>query len=134
MQEELNNFNHNEVSSLVERPMQNITGTKWVFCNKEDKHGVVIRNKSRFVAKCYSQVESLDFDETFASVVRLESIRMLLAYATQHGFKLYQMDIKSVFLNDTIKEDVYVEQPPDFESEGYSNHVYKLHKMLYELK
>jgi hypothetical protein len=134
MQEELNNFNHNEVSSLVERPMQNITGTKWVFCNKQDKHGVVIRNKSRFVAKCYSQVESLDFDETFASVVRLESIRMLLAYATQHGFKLYQMDIKSVFLNDTIKEDVYVEQPPDFESEGYSNHVYKLHKTLYELK
>jgi hypothetical protein len=134
MQEELNNFNHNEVSSLVERPMQNITGTKWVFCNKQDKHGVVIRNKSRFVAKCYSQVESLDFDETFASVVRLESIRMLLAYATQHGFKLYQMDIKSVFLNGIIKEDVYVEQPPDFESEGYSNHVYKLHKTLYELK
>jgi hypothetical protein len=108
MQEELNNFNHNEVSSLVERPMQNITGTKWVFCNKQDKHGVVIRNKSRFVAKCYSQVESLDFDKTFASVVRLESICMLLAYATQHGFKLYQMDIKSVFLNGTIKEDVYV--------------------------
>jgi hypothetical protein len=76
----------------------------------------------------------LDFNETFASVARLESIRMLLAYATHHGFKFYQMDIKSAFLNGPIKEEVYVEQPPDFESEGYPNHVYKLHKALYGLK
>jgi hypothetical protein len=76
----------------------------------------------------------LDFNETFASVARLESIRMLLAYATHHGFKFYQMDIKSAFLNGPIKEEVYVEQPPDFESEGYPNHVYKLHKTLYGLK
>jgi hypothetical protein len=76
----------------------------------------------------------LDFDETFASVARLESIRMLLVYATQHGFKLYQMDVKSTFLNDQIKEEVYVKQTSGFESEGYSNHVYKLHKTLYGLK
>jgi hypothetical protein len=75
----------------------------------------------------------LDFDETFASVARLKSIRMLHAYATNHGFKLYQMDVKITFLNDPIKE-VYMEQPPDFKSEGYPNHVYKLHKTLYELK
>jgi hypothetical protein len=76
----------------------------------------------------------LDFDETFAPVARLESIRTLLAYATHHGFKLYQMDVKSALLNSPIKEEVYVEQPPDFESEGYHNHVYKLHKTLYGLK
>jgi hypothetical protein len=76
----------------------------------------------------------LDFDETFAPVARLESIRMLFAYAIHHGFKLYQMDIKSTFLNGPIKEDVYVEQSPGFESEGYPNHVYKFHKTLYGLK
>jgi hypothetical protein len=76
----------------------------------------------------------LDFDETFAPVAWLESIRMLLAYDTHHGFKLYQMDIKSAFLNGSIKEEVYVEQPPGFESEEYPNHVYKLHKVLYGLK
>jgi hypothetical protein len=76
----------------------------------------------------------LNFDETFAPVARLESIRMLLAYATHHSFKLYQMDVKSAFLNGPIKEDVYVEQPPSFESEGYPNHIYKLHKTLYGLK
>jgi cobalamin biosynthesis protein CobT len=97
MQEELNNFKHNEVWSLVERPKQNVVGTKWVFRNKQDEHGVVTRNKARLVAKGYSQVEGLDFDETFAPVARPESIRMLLAYATHHGFRLYQMDIKSAF-------------------------------------
>jgi hypothetical protein len=86
------------------------------------------------VAKGYSQVKGLDFDETFAPVARLESIRMLLAYATHHGFKLYQMDVKSAFLNGPIKEEVYMEQPLDSESEEYPNQVYKLHKVLYGLK
>jgi hypothetical protein len=79
-----------------------------MFCNKQDKHGVVIRNKARLMTKGYSQVKGLDFDETFAPVARLESIRILLAYATQHDFKLYQIDVKSVFLNGPIKEEVYV--------------------------
>jgi hypothetical protein len=130
----MNNFKRNEVWFVVERPKQNVVGTKWVFHNKQDEDGVVTRNKARLVAKGYSQVEGLDFDETFAPVARLESIRMLLAYATHHGFKLYQMDVKSTFLNGPIKEEVYVEQPPGFESEGYPNHVYKLHKALYGLK
>jgi hypothetical protein len=134
MQEELNNFKRNEVWSLVERPKQNIVGTKWVFCNKQGEHGVVTRNKARLVAKGYSQVEGLDFDQTFAPVARLESIRILVAHATHHNFKLYQMDIKSAFLNGPIKEEVYVEQPPGFEEEAYPNHVYKLHKALYGLK
>jgi hypothetical protein len=86
------------------------------------------------VAKDYSQVEGLDFDETFAPVARLESIRILLVYATHHGFKLYQMDVKSAFLNGPIKEKMYVEQPPGFKSEEYPNHIYKFHKALYGLK
>jgi hypothetical protein len=72
----------------------------------------------------------LDFDETYALIARLESIRILLAYATYHGFKLYQMDVKSV----SIKEEVYVEQPPSFEDSEYPTHVYKLSKVLYGLK
>jgi hypothetical protein len=76
----------------------------------------------------------LDFDETFAPIARLESIRMLLAYDTHHGFKLYQMDVKSAFLNGPIKKKVYVEQPPGFETEEYPNHVYKVHHALYGLK
>jgi hypothetical protein len=108
-QEKLNNFTRNEVWHLVPRPNQNVDGTKCVFRNKQDEHGVVTRNKARLVAKGYSQVEGLDFDETYAPVARLESIRILLAYATYHGFKLYQMDVKSAFLNGPIKEEVYVE-------------------------
>src|SRR6187455_1728529 len=134
MQEELNNFTRNEVWSLVERSKQNVIGTKWVFRNKQDEHGVVTRNKARLVAKRYSQVEGLDFGETYAPVARLESIRILLAYATYHGFKLHQMDVKSAFLNGPIKKEVYVEQPPGFEDSEYPNHVYKLSKALYGLK
>jgi hypothetical protein len=134
MQEELNNFTRNEVCHLVPRPNQNVVGTKWVFRNKQDEHGVVTRNKARLVAKGYSQVEGLDFDETYAPVARLESIRILLAYATYHGFKLYQMDVKSAFLNGPIKEEVYVEQPLGFKDSEYPSHVYKLSKALNGLK
>jgi hypothetical protein len=95
---------------------------------------VVTRNKARLVTKDYSQVEGLDFDETYAPVARLESIRILLVYATYHGFKLYQMDVKSAFLNGPNKEEVYVEQPHGFEDSKYPTHVYKLSMALYGLK
>jgi hypothetical protein len=134
MQEELNNFKRNQVWSLVKRPKQNVVGTNWVFHNKQDKHGVVIRNKARLIAKDYSQVKGFDFDETFAPIARLESIHILLVYATHHDFKLYQMDVKSAFLNGHIKEEVYVEQHLGFEDEEYPNHVYRLHNTLYGLK
>jgi transposase InsO family protein len=134
MQEELNNFKRNEVWSLVPRPKQNIVETKWVFRNKQDEHGVVTRIKARLVAKGYAQVAGLDFEETFAPVARLESIHILLAYAAHHSFKLFQMDVKSAFLNGPIKEEVYVEQPPGFEDDRYPDHVYKLSKALYGLK
>jgi hypothetical protein len=124
----------NEVWHLVIRPNQNVVGTKWVFRNKQDEHGVVTRNKARFVANGYLQIEGLDSDETYAPVARLESIHILLAYATYYGFKLYQMDVKSAFLNGPIKEDVYVEQPLGFEDTEYPTHVYKLSKALYGLK
>jgi hypothetical protein len=134
MQEELNNFTRNEVWHLVPRLNQNVVDTKWVFRNKQDEHGVVTRNKARLVAKGYSQVEGLFFDETYAPIARLESICIFLAYATYHGFKLYQMDVKSAFRNGPIKEELYVEQPPGFEDSEYPNHVYKLSKALYGLK
>jgi hypothetical protein len=134
MQEELNNFKRNEVWTLVPRPKQNVVGTKWVFRNKQDEHEVVTRNKARLMAKGYAQVAGLDFEETFAPVARLESIRILQAYVAHHSFRLFQMDVKSAFLNGPIKEEVYVEQPPGFEDERYPDHVCKLSKALYGLK
>jgi hypothetical protein len=93
-----------------------------------------VRNKTRLVAQWYSQVEGLDFRETFTPVACLEAIRILLAFAASKGFKLYQIDIKSDFLNDVIQEEVYVRQPPGFESLKYLDRVYKLSKVLYGLK
>jgi hypothetical protein len=89
----------------------NVTETKWVFKNNQGEDGEVVRNKARLVAQGYSQVEGLDFGETFAPIARLEPIRILLAFAAFKGFKLYQMDVKSDFLNDVIQEEVYVRQP-----------------------
>jgi hypothetical protein len=134
IQEELTNFKRNEVWSLVPCPKQNVVGTKWVFRNKQDEHGVVTRNMARLVVKGYAQVAGLDFEESFAPVARLESIHILLAYDAHHSFKLFQMDIKSTFLNKPIKEEVYVEQPHGFEDDRYPDHVYKLSKALYGLK
>jgi hypothetical protein len=93
-----------------------------------------VRNKARLVAQGYSQVEGLDFGETFTLIARLEAIRILLAFAASNGFKLYQIDVKSAFLNGVIQEEVYVRQPPGFESPKYSDRVYKLSKALYGLK
>ncbi|WVZ88670.1 hypothetical protein U9M48_035162 [Paspalum notatum var. saurae] len=135
MHEELNNFTRNEVWTLEARPKgARVIGTKWVFRNKQDDEGNIVRNKARLVAKGYSQVEGIDFGETFAPVARLEAIRFLLAYASHHDTKLYQMDVKSAFLNGYINELVYVEQPPSFEDPNHPNHVYRLSKALYGLK
>jgi hypothetical protein len=86
------------------------------------------------VAQGFTQVEGLDFGETYAPVARLEAIRFLLTFAAHHDFKLYQMDVKSAFLNGPLSEEVYVEQPPGFEDPKRPNHVYKLRKALYGLK
>jgi hypothetical protein len=117
MHEELNNFKKNQVWELVEKPKgHNMIGTKWVFRNKQDQDGIVVRNKARLVAQGYTQVEGLDFRETYALVARVKAIRILLAYACAHNIKLYQIDVKNVFLNTYINKLVYVEQPPMFTS------------------
>src|ERR1044072_7552410 len=135
MQEELNQFKQHEVWELVPRPEgTNIIGTKWIYKNKSDAEGTVTRNKARLVAQGYTQVEGVDFDETFAPVARLESIRLLLGVACILKFKLFQMDVKSAFLNGYLNEEVYVEQPKGFVDPSFPDHVYKLRKALYGLK
>ncbi|GKV30776.1 hypothetical protein SLEP1_g39556 [Rubroshorea leprosula] len=135
MQEELNHFQRSKVWNLVPCPSDHpIIGTKWVFRNKLDENGHVVRNKARLVAKGYSQEEGIDYDETYAPVARLESIHMLCAFACHMNMKLFQMDVKSAFLNGFIKEEVYVEQPPGFEDPYFPDHVFKLSKALYGLK
>ncbi|KAI3759537.1 hypothetical protein L6452_07424 [Arctium lappa] len=135
MQDELLQFERNKVWTLVPLPKgKTAIGTKWVFRNKKDEDGVVIINKARLVAKGYCQEEGIDYEETFAPVARLEAIRIFLAFVAHRGFKLYQMDVKSAFLNRQIQEEVYVQQPPGFENSKYPSHVYFLDKALYGLK
>ncbi|WVZ70450.1 hypothetical protein U9M48_019119 [Paspalum notatum var. saurae] len=135
MHEELENFERNHVRDLVEPPPNcRPIGTKWVFKNKQGEDGMVVRNKARLVAQGFCQKEGIDYEETFAPVARLEAIRILLAFAASKGFKLQQMDVKSAFLNGFIEEEVYVRQPPGFESAKFPDRVYKLRKALYGLK
>jgi len=135
IQDKLNQFTRNDVWSLVPKiDAMNVIGTKWVFRNKMDENGNIVRNKARLVAEGYNQEEGIDFDETYALVARLEAVRLLLAYACMCNFKLSQMDVKSAFLNGFLNEEVYVSQPPGFEDHLYPNHVFKLKKALYGLK
>nr|GFA79351.1 copia protein [Tanacetum cinerariifolium] len=99
--------------------------------NKKDESSLVIQNKARLVAVGYSQQERIDYDETFAPVARIEAIRLFLAYATHKDFTVFQMDIKTAFLNGILKEEVCVGQPPGFVSKQYPDHVYALDKALY---
>ena len=132
MQQELNQFERNEVWELVPRPNdQSVIGTKWVFRNKMDENDIIIRNKARSMAQGYNQQEGIDY---IAPVARLEAIKMLLVFACYKNFILYQMDVKSAFLNGFINEEVYVEQPLGFGSFNFPNHVFKLKKALYGLK
>nr|GEW77210.1 retrovirus-related Pol polyprotein from transposon TNT 1-94 [Tanacetum cinerariifolium] len=135
MQEELNQFIANDVWELVPQPKNmTIIGTKWVFRNKLDENGIVSRNKARFVAQGYNQQKGIDYDEMYAPVARIKSIRILLAYDYGLDFKLFQMDVKSAFLNGFINEEVCVTQPPRFIDFEKLDHVYKLKKALYGLK
>jgi len=105
-----------------------------IFRNKLNEQCEVIRNKARLVAQGYSQQEGIDYTETFALIARLKVIRLLLSYAVNHGIILYQMDVKSAFLNGVIEEEVFVKQPPGFKDLKHPDHVYKLKKSLYGLK
>nr|GEV69179.1 reverse transcriptase domain-containing protein [Tanacetum cinerariifolium] len=109
-------------------------GSKWIFRNKKDEHGTTKKNKARLVGKGYSQEERIDYDETFTPVARMEAIWIFLAFSTYMNFKVYQMDVKSAFMNGKLKEEVYVKQPLGFESSKFSDYVCKLDKALYGLK
>ncbi|XP_019171990.1 PREDICTED: uncharacterized protein LOC109167430 [Ipomoea nil] len=116
MQEELQHFERNNVWELVPRPEKaNIIGTKWIYKNKTDEQGNITRNKARLVAQGYTQIEGTEFEETFAPVARIESIRLLIAISCILKIKLYQMDVKTAFLNGNLKEEIYVAQPKGFE-------------------
>jgi len=134
MQEELLQFRIQKVWKLVDLPKgQRAIGTKWVYRNKKDERGIVIKNKARLVAQGYTQEEGIDYDEVFAPVARIEAIRLFLAYASFQRFKVYQMDVKSAFLYGKIEEEVYVCQPPGFEDPKHPDKVYRLDKALYGL-
>ncbi|GJY14421.1 putative ribonuclease H-like domain-containing protein [Tanacetum coccineum] len=124
MQEELLQFKLQEVWTLVDLPNgKRAIGSKWVFRNKKDERGIVIRNKARLVTQGYTQEEGIDYDEVFAPVARIEAIRLFLAYASFKDFVVYQMDVKSAFLYGKIKEEVYVCQPPGFEDPDFPDKV-----------
>ncbi|GJT77386.1 putative ribonuclease H-like domain-containing protein [Tanacetum coccineum] len=123
-----------EVWTLVDLPKgKRAIGTKWVYRNKKDERGIVVRNKTRLVAQGYTQEEGIDYNEVFAHVARIEAIRLFFAYASFMGFIMYQMDVKSAFLYGTIEEEVYVCQPPGFEDPQFPDKVYKVEKALYGL-
>ncbi|GJY67762.1 putative ribonuclease H-like domain-containing protein [Tanacetum coccineum] len=134
MQEELLQFKIQKVWTLVDLPSgKKAIGTKWVYRNKKDERGIVVRNKARLVAQGYKQEEGIDYDEVFALVARVEAIRIFLAFASFMNFPVYQMDVKSAFLYGTIEEEVYVCQPLGFVDPEFPEKVYKVEKALYGL-
>nr|GFB67004.1 putative ribonuclease H-like domain-containing protein [Tanacetum cinerariifolium] len=134
MQEELLQFKMQKVWILVDLPYEKrAIGTKWVYRNKKDERGIVIRNKARLVAQGHTQEEGIDYEDVLAPVARIEATRLFLSYASFMGFPVYQMDVKSAFLYGTIEEEVYVCQPLRFEDPEYPDKVYKVVKALYGL-
>ncbi|GKC24598.1 retrovirus-related pol polyprotein from transposon TNT 1-94, partial [Tanacetum coccineum] len=135
MQEELNEFEHLEVWELVPHPDKVMVITlKWIYKVKLDELGGILKNKARLVARGYRQEEGIDFEESFALVARLDAIRIFLAYAAHMNMIVYQMDVKTAFLNGIFREEFYVSQPDGFVDQDNPNHVYKLKKALYGLK
>nr|GEW35415.1 hypothetical protein [Tanacetum cinerariifolium] len=135
MQEELNEFERLEVWELVSRPDKVMVITlNWIYKVKLDELGGILKDKARLVARGYCQANGIDFEESFALVARLEAIRIFLAYAAHKNMVVYQMDVKTAFLNGNMREEVYVSQPDGFVDPDNPNHVYKLKKALYGLK
>jgi len=135
MEEELSSIRDNKTWSLVELPHGHRTiGLKWVYKVKRDENGNIVKYKARLVAKGYVQQPGVDFDEVFAPVARLESVRLLLAIAAHHGWGVHHMDVKSAFLNGELQEEVYVQQPPGFVNDKHKYKVLRLHKALYRLR
>ncbi|KAD5318124.1 hypothetical protein E3N88_18070 [Mikania micrantha] len=134
MQEELNQFQKLGVWHLVDLPKgEKKIGTRWVLKCKRDDRGVIVQNKARLVVQGFKQVEGIDYDEVFAPVARLEAIRLFLSFVAHKKFKVFQLDVKSAFLYGSLKETVYVCQPPGFEDPILRDQVYILDKALYGL-
>ncbi|RHN42089.1 putative RNA-directed DNA polymerase [Medicago truncatula] len=135
MDVEMKSIEKNRTWQLVDLPKgKDAIGLKWVYKTKYNEDGSVQKYKARLVVKGYSQQPGVDFNETFAPVVRMETIRTVLALAAQLELQVFQLDVKSTFLNGELEEEVYVKQPQGFEVEGKEGKVYKLHKALYGLK
>ncbi|KAM0961159.1 hypothetical protein ACFX13_020902 [Malus domestica] len=135
MEDEMFMIEKNGTWMLVDRPTEKpVIGVKWVYKTKLNLDGSVLKNKARLVAKGYAQKPGLDYNETYAPVARLDTIRTLIALAAHKSWKLYQLDVKSAFLNGVLQEEVYVEQPEGFVVKGKEEKVYKLPKALYGLK
>jgi len=135
MLDELSSIEQNDTWSLVDLPPgHRAIGLKWVFKLKRDEQGAIVKYKARLVAKGYVQKSGIDFDEVFASVARMESVRMLLAVAAQESWLVHHMDVKSAFLNGELTEEVYVQQPPGFTAAGHEQKVLRLKKVLYGLR
>ncbi|GJW15695.1 retrovirus-related pol polyprotein from transposon TNT 1-94 [Tanacetum coccineum] len=135
MQEEIHEFEQLEVWELVPRPDKAmIISLKWIFNVKLDEYGGVLKNKARLVAKGYRQEEGIDFEESFAPVTHIESKGIFLAYTSHKNMVVFQMDVKTTFLNEILNEEVYVSQPKGFVNQDHPNHVFRLKKSLYGLK
>ncbi|GJZ50793.1 zinc finger, CCHC-type containing protein [Tanacetum coccineum] len=135
MEIELDSINKNNTWTLTTLPPdQKAIGLKWVFKTKRDAKGNIIKYKARLVAKGYVQEQGIDFDEVFAPVARIETVRLILALAAHHGWQVHHLDVKSAFLHGDLKEEVYVTQPEGFVQQGNSGKVYKLTKALYGLR
>ncbi|KAM2677793.1 hypothetical protein EV1_004297 [Malus domestica] len=135
MNAEIDMIEKNDTWQLVDRPTDKpVIGVRWVFKTKLNLDGTVQKHKARLVAKGYAQKPGIDYNETFAPVARLDTIRTLIALAAQKGWKLFQLDVKSAFLNGILEEEVYIEQPEGFEVKNACHKVYKLRKALYGLK
>ncbi|GJQ95686.1 retrovirus-related pol polyprotein from transposon TNT 1-94 [Tanacetum coccineum] len=135
MQDEIHEFDRLEVWELVPRPIYvMVIALKWIYKVKLDEYGDVLKNKARLVAKGYRQEEGIDFEESFAPVARIEAIRIFIANAATKNMIIYQMDVKTAFLNGDLQEEVFVSQPEGFEDQDNPTHVYRLKKALYGLK
>ncbi|GKG06851.1 retrovirus-related pol polyprotein from transposon TNT 1-94, partial [Tanacetum coccineum] len=131
----LNEFECLEVWELVLRPDKVMVITlKWIYKVKLDELRGILKNKARLVARGYRQEEGIDFEGSFAPVARLDAIRIFLSYAAHMNMIVYQMDVRTTFLNGILREEVYVSQPDGFVDQDNPNHLYKLKKALYGLK
>jgi hypothetical protein len=125
----------NDVWDIVSRPKgKSVVTSKWMYEIKHATDGSVEKYKARFLARGFSQVEGIDYEEKFAPVARFTSIRMIIALAASMGWRLHQMDVKTTFLNGEIEEEVYIEQSDGFVIHEKESHVCRLKKAQYGLK